>query len=121
MSLNETDISKKLFKQNGPSELLKLIDEEEKLSPESEQLLLDIGASMLATIIRDASLSAKSRGSDIIEQKDLQFISEPWTKNQNNEVKTENEEEIYHEKNTGSPEHQQRLQMIQRFNQTNEQ
>ena len=120
MSSNEIDIAKLLFKETGPSELLSHINEEEKLSSESEQLLLDIGASMLAKIIDDASFSAKSRGSEVIEQSDLQFISGSWIQNQSNEVKPANEEDTFTEKNTGSPEHQMRLEIIRRFNEMNE-
>lgn len=122
MSLNKIEIAKPLFKPEGPSELLSQISEEEKLSPEAEQLLIDIGAGILSKIVEDACFSAKSRGSDTVEPNDLQFITEPWTKFDNNEPKTtNNEEEVFYKPNQGSPEHQSILEMINRFNEANEQ
>ena len=121
MSLDQADMASLLFKQNGISELLSCISEEEKLSPEAEQLLLDIGAGIFSNIVEDACFSAKSRGSDTVEQSDLQFISEPWTKSDKTEPKPENEEVIFHNENTGSTEHQQILEMIRNFKEMNNQ
>lgn len=120
MSLNQIEAAKLAFRQEGPSELLSNISEEEKLSPESHELLIDIGAGILTKIVEDACFSAKSRGSDTVELSDIQFVSYPWMNHDQNETKSQNEEEIFYNKNEGSPEHRSVLEMINRFKEMNE-
>ena len=112
MFTSETEIAKSIFKDNGPSELLSCIDKDEKLSPEAEQLLIDIGANMLTTILDDACFSSNSRGSKVIEKADIQFICDPWIRN---DKKQTDKEKDFQEEYKGSNEYQAKLAKIQQF------
>lgn len=110
------DLAKTIIQEDGPSNILRQICETEKLSPESQHLLLDVGADMLTTIAERACIVAQSRNSNQLELSDVQFVLQRCEFETNDaDVET-----LYdQEQAKGSPQHKARLELIRNFNQNN--
>ena len=73
MSNKEFDLARDLFRQKGVSTLLSQFSEAEKLSPEAEELLVDIGSDLLIQITTQSCQAAVSRGSKTLAASDVKF------------------------------------------------